>query len=219
MEPDDDSPTAIIDRDLTALSGRLPGVVADDETFRRCRATGARRRRRRVLTAATVPMLFLVVAALWASHRPSGSTMVVTPATTSSATPTTRPDQRLAKISSLEVSNLPPGTKLFLAGDLRGMVWRSYILPNAPNDRLILSASAGNKSVGVKVDTDSLAGPGVTQTQITVRGDRAVLTRKANLARIDWADVRHNVLYTVLDSDGILTSNTLIKIADGLTAK
>ncbi len=214
MEPDDHIPTAIIDRDLTALARRLPTPAPDDETYRRCRARGRRNRQLRILTVTTIPMLLLVAAVIWAGHHTPGSTMVVTPATTSSATPTPRPDQRLAKISALEVSNLPPGTKLFLSGDLRGLVWRSYILPNAPNYRLILSAAVGDTA-----DSASLAGPGVVQTQITIRGDHAVLTREVGLARIDWADVRQNVHYTVLDSDGILTSNTLIKIADGLTAR
>jgi hypothetical protein len=162
----------------------------------------------------TIPVLLLGAVGIWAGHQSSpGSTMVVTPAATGGVTPTSGADQRLAKISALEVKNLPPGTKLFLSGDLRGMVWRSYILQDAPNNRLILSASVGDVTNPV-----SVAGAGLVQTPVTIRGDHAVLTRGARLARIDWTDVRQHVDYTVLDSAGILTDTALIEIADGLTA-
>ncbi len=163
-------------------------------------------------------MVLAVVAVVWvAGHDGSGSTMVVTPATTSSAAPapTPRPDPRLAKVSKLDAGYLPRGAKLFLTGDLRGEVWRSYLLPDAPNDeRLILAASAGDAT-----GSASLAGPGVDQTRITVGGERAILTREVGLARIDWVNVQQNVQYTVLDSDGVLTNDTLIDVAEGLTAR
>ena len=60
---------------------------------------------------------------------------------------------------------------------------------------------------------------GISQTDIKINGDPALLSRQTQGARVDWVNVRQHVSYTIMDESGTLTQDALLKIASSLRAE